>query len=448
MGKNEALLARRSAVVAQGVPRVTTATVASGAGAILRDVEGGELIDFAGGIGVMNAGHGHPKIVAAIQRQAEQLLHTCFHVATYEPYVALCERLAALLPHGDATKVVLLNSGAEAVENAVKIARQATGRSGVLCFSEGFHGRTLLGMSLTTKVGYKVGCGPFAPEIYRLPFPNHFRYGEGLDTEAFVEREIQRLRTAFVTLVAAQDLAAVIVEPVQGEGGFVPAPKAWMHALRALCDEHGIVLIFDEVQSGFCRTGRWAAYEHYGVTPDLSTWAKSLGGGLPISAVIGRAEVMDAAAIGTLGGTYGGNPVCCAAALAAIDVMESLDLNARAQVVGDTIRARFTALQARCPIIGDVRGLGAMIGMEFVEGGDPARPAGALVKEVLTAALARGVLAISAGTYGNTIRILSPLVITDQDLDRGLRILEEEILSAWGRHAAAATTAPKTLARA
>lgn len=443
MGKNEALLARRAAVVARGVPMVTTATVASGSGARLRDLEGGELIDFAGGIGVMNAGHGHPKVVAAIQRQAEQLLHTCFHVATYEPYVALCERLAALLPHGKATKVVLLNSGAEAVENAVKIARQATGRPGVLCFSEGFHGRTLLGMSLTTKTGYKVGCGPFAPEIYRLPFPNQFRYGDGLDTDAFVEREILALREAFLTLVAAQDLAAVIVEPVQGEGGFVPAPKGWIQALRALCDEHGIILIFDEVQSGFCRTGRWAAYEHFGVTPDLSTWAKSLGGGLPISAVIGRAEVMDAAAAGTLGGTYGGNPVSCAAALAAIDVMESLDLNARARHVGDTVRTRFAALQARCPVIGDVRGLGAMIGMEFVEDGDPSRPAGALVKDVLAAALGRGVLAIAAGTHGNVIRILSPLVITDEELDRGLGILEEEILAAWSRHEDALSAAAR-----
>ncbi|MEK7380300.1 MAG: aspartate aminotransferase family protein, partial [Gemmatimonadota bacterium] len=365
---------------------------------------------------------------------------TCFHIATYEPYVALCERLAALLPHGDSTKVLLLNSGAEAVENAVKIARQATGRPAVLCFTEGFHGRTLLGMSLTSKVGYKAGCGPFAPEIYRLPFPNHYRYGEGLDLDTFVERAIQRLRDAFHNLVAAQDLAAVLLEPVQGEGGFVPAPAAWLRALRELCDEHGIVLIFDEVQSGFCRTGYWGVYQHYGVTPDISTWAKSLGGGLPISAVVGKAAVMDAAAPGTLGGTYGGNPVACAAALAAIDALEELDLNRRAKVVGDRVRSRFVALQARCPAIGDVRGIGAMIGVEFVERGDPARPAGALVKEILGAALQRGVLSIAAGTHGNIIRVLSPLVISNEDLEHGLNILEEEVLAAWSRHEAAART--------
>jgi 4-aminobutyrate aminotransferase/(S)-3-amino-2-methylpropionate transaminase len=416
---------------------VTTATVASAKGARLRDAEGAELIDFAGGIGVMNVGHGHPKVVAAIKAQADQLLHTCFHVATYEPYVALCERLAALLPHGDSTKVLLLNSGAEAVENAVKIARQATGRPAVLCFTEAFHGRTLLGMSLTSKVGYKAGCGPFAPEIYRLPFPNHFRSGEGLDLDTFVEREIQRLHDALHNMVAAQDLAAVLLEPIQGEGGFVPAPAAWLRALRALCDEHGIVLIFDEVQSGFCRTGHWGVYQHYGVTPDISIWAKSLGGGLPISAVVGKAAVMDAAAPGTLGGTYGGNPVACAAALAAIDAMEELDLNRRAKAVGERVRSRFVALQARCPAIGDVRGIGAMIGVEFVEEGDPARPAGAFVKEVLEAALQRGVLSIAAGTHGNVIRILSPLVISNEDLEHGLNILEEEVLAAWSRHEAA-----------
>ena len=436
MDENESLRARRVAVVARGVPMVTTVTVDTASGARLRDAGGREWIDFAGGIGVMNVGHGNPRVVAAIQEQAAKLVHTCFHVATYEPYVALCERLATLLPHGAATKVLLLNSGAEAVENAVKIARQATGRDAVICFTEGFHGRTLLGMSLTSKVGYKAGCGPFAPEIYRLPFPNYFRYGDGLALDAFVKREIQRLRDAFLNLVAAADVAAVLLEPIQGEGGFVPAPLEWLRALRALCDEHGIVLIFDEVQTGFCRTGEWGAYQHYGVTPDLSTWAKSMGGGLPISAVVGRAEVMDAAAPGTLGGTYGGNPVACAAALATIDEMEAMELNARAQGIGDTVRARFTALQARCPVIGDVRGVGAMIGVEFVEDGDPSQPAGWLVKEVQLAALERGVLMIAAGTHGNIIRILSPLVITDQDLGEGLDILEEEILAAWSRHEA------------
>ncbi len=433
MTDSKTLLARRAAVVARGVPMVTTLTVKSASGALLIDVDGNEFIDFAGGIGVMNVGHGNPEVVAAIKHQADQLLHTCFHIATYEPYVALCERLASLFPHGDSTKVLLLNSGAEAVENAIKIARQATQRPGVICFSEGFHGRTMMGMSLTSKVGYKVGCGPFAPEIYRLQFPNYYRHGDGLGVDEFVRREIQRLRDAFSTVVAAKDVAAIIVEPVQGEGGFVPAPVEWLRALRAICDEHGIVLIFDEVQSGFCRTGRWASYEHYDVVPDLSTWAKSMGGGLPIACVIGTAGVMDATLPGTLGGTYGGNPVACAASLAAIDAMEALDLNGRATEIGDIIHPRLTALQEKCPVIGDVRGLGAMMALECVEDGDPARPAGDFVKEVLPAMLQRGLLAIAAGTYGNVIRILSPLVITDEELDRGLTILEEELMAAYER---------------
>lgn len=435
MGLNDALLARRHAVIPRGVPIVTNTTVQSAHGATLMDLEGQSFIDFAGGIGVMNVGHGNEQVVAAIKAQADKLLHTCFHVATYEPYVALCERLAALLPHGDATKVLLLNSGAEAVENAIKIARQATGRPAVVCFTGSFHGRTLLGMSLTSKVSYKAGCGPFAPEVYRFLFPNHYLNGQGLTLEEFVAREVDRLQASFLNTVAASDVAAVILEPVQGEGGFIPVPHSWLLVLRQLCDEHGIVLIFDEVQSGFCRTGKWAAYEHYGITPDLSTWAKSMGGGLPISAVIGKAHIMDAASPGTLGGTYGGNPVACAASLAAINAMDSMNLNARAMEIGNIVRARMTSLKDVCPIIGDVRGLGAMIALECVEHGDPAQPATAFVKEVLANALARGVLAISSGIHSNAIRILSPLVITDDELGRGLTILEEEMLAAWMRHA-------------
>ncbi len=428
MARNDALLARRSAVVPRGVPRVTTATAAGASGAAITDLEGNTILDFAGGIGVMNVGHGNARVVEAIREQAGRLQHTCFHVATYEPYVALCEKLVSLFPHGDRTKAFLLNSGAEAVENAIKIARQATGRPAVLCYTESFHGRTLLGMSLTSKVKYKTGCGPFAPEIYRLPFPNRFRYGHGMSEEAFSARELDRLREAFHNVVAADQVAAILLEPVQGEGGFVPAPRAYLQGLREICDEHGIVLIFDEVQSGFCRTGRWAAYQHMDVVPDVSTWAKSMGGGLPIAAVIGRADVMDGAAPGTIGGTYGGNPVACAAALATIEVMEELDLNARARAIGDATRSRFEALRARCPALVDVRGLGAMIGAEFCQDGDRDRPAGEQVGEVLRACLERGVLAISAGTHGNVIRILSPLVITDAQLELGLDILEEEVL--------------------
>jgi 4-aminobutyrate aminotransferase/(S)-3-amino-2-methylpropionate transaminase len=397
-------------------------------GATITDVEGRAFLDFAGGIGVMNAGHCNERIVEAIREQAGRLVHACFHVATYEPYVALCEKLVALLPHGDRTKAMLVNSGAEAVENAVKIARQATGRPAVICFTEGFHGRTLLGMSLTSKVRYKSGCGPFAPEIYRLPYPDHYHYGDGLDMDAFVARELHRMREAFQDTVEADDVAAILIEPVAGEGGFGPAPTAYLKGLREICDEHGIMLIFDEVQSGFCRTGAWAAHHHAGVVPDISTRAKSMGGGLPIAAVVGRASVMDGAAPGTIGGTYGGNPVACAAALATIDVMESLDLNRRANEIGATVRARFESIATRCSALSDVRGIGAMIGAEFVEDDDPTRPAGALVGDVMRGCLEQGLLIISAGTHGNVIRILSPLVIDDADLERGLDILEGEIL--------------------
>lgn len=431
MGENQSLIERRRAVVARGVGQFAgNTTVDSAVGARMRDVEGNELIDFAGGIGVMNVGHCDPRVVTAIQEQAARLTHACIHVATYEPYVALCEKLVELLPHGDATKVALFNSGAESVENAIKIARQSTGRSAIVCFSEAFHGRTMMCMTLTSKTGYKLGCGPFAPEVYRLPYPNHFRRGDGLSLDAFVDRELAAIEEAFITTVPARHIAAVIIEPVLGEGGFIPAPKRYLEGLRRICDRHGILLIFDEVQSGFGRTGRWAAYQHFGVIPDLSTWAKSMGGGMPISAVMGRAEVIDAALPGTIGGTYGGNPVACAAALATIESMEALDMNALGQRVGDTVRARFESLKERSTLVADVRGLGAMIAMELCYDRDPSRPARAAVGAVTAACLANGVLVLPAGPYGNILRVLCPLVISDDDLERGLAAIEEAVLAA------------------
>ncbi|MBT8487029.1 MAG: aspartate aminotransferase family protein [Phycisphaerales bacterium] len=446
MASSESLRTRRAAVVAKAVPQVTTATVASARDAMLVDLDGRTVIDFAGGIGVMNVGHGNKAVVAAIQDQADRLLHTCIHVATYEPYVALCEKLVELFPHGRKTKALLLNSGAEAVENAIKIARQATARPAVLCFSEGFHGRTLLCASLTSKTGYKRGCGPFAPEIYRLPFPSHERFGDGLELDAFVQRELDRLQEAFTTTVSALDVAAIIIEVIQGEGGFVTAPAAYLRGLRKICDEHGIMLIFDEVQSGFCRTGRWAAYQHFDVLPDLSTWAKSMGGGMPISAVLGRAEVVDMAAPGTLGGTFGGNPVSCAAALATISEMERLSLNDRAEHIGRRIRERFEALQRKLPAISDVRGLGAMMAVELRT--PRGAPATDLVREVVSACVERGVLVIAAGPYANILRILCPLVIEDELLDKGLDIVEGELVrcaaTAGPTHSAAAPTGARS----
>lgn len=426
---SQSLADRRRAVVPQGVGQFNPeSTALSGRGAILIDGDGRELIDFAGGIGVLNVGHCHPEVVKAIQEQAATLIHTCIHVATYEPYVALCETLAARFPHSDRTKVLLTNTGAEAIENAVKIARQATGRSAVLCYTESFHGRTMMAMSLTSKVGYKIGCGPYAPEVYRLPYPNHFKYGDGLSEAAFVERELTRFRQTLIHTVPAEQVAAVLIEPVQGEGGFVPAPVSYLRGLRRLCEEFGIMLICDEVQTGFGRTGAWAGYEHAGITPDLSTWAKSIGGGMPIACVIGRAEVMDAARPGTLGGTYGGNPVACAAALAAIRVIEAEGLVERAVQVGARIRKSFQTLQRKHPgVVADVRGLGGMIAMELTEEGDQGRPATRLTAELAAACHRKGVLLATAGPFGSVVRTLCPLVITDDQLDRGLAIIAEEL---------------------
>ena len=414
---SESLIARRSAVVSSGVGRLNGIAASHGKGALLTDIDGKEFLDLAAGIGVTNVGHSHPKVVAAIAEQSAKLQHACFHVSSYEPYVALCEKLVSLFPHGEKTKAMLVNSGAEAVENAIKIARQATGRPSIICFTEGFHGRTLLASSLTSKVGYKSGCGPFAPEIYRLPFPNFFRYGDGLELEQFVEREIARLRDAFANTVAAEQVAAVILEPVQGEGGFNPVPPSYLKALRQECDLRGVLLILDEVQSGFCRTGRWAAYQHSDVVPDISTWAKAMGGGLPISAVLGKAEVMDRARPGTLGGTYGGNPVACAAALAAIEVMESEDLCARAITIGQTIREFLEPLRDRCPGVIDLRGLGAMMAIELTSG----------TANVVARCVERGVLVITAGTDGLVLRLLPPLVIEDAQLRKALQVIVEEI---------------------
>jgi len=422
------LLERRAEVVPRGVAMFNAATAVSARGALIVDESGRELIDLTGGIGVMTVGHCEESVVRAIQRQAEQLLHACIHVATYEPYIALCERLARLLPHGPQTKVMLVNTGAEAVENAVKIARQATGRPAIVAFTEGFHGRTLLCMTLTSKAGYKIGCGPFAPEVYRLPYPNLYRYGDGLSPSKFVDRELRRFRQALVNNVPAEHVAAVLIEGVQGEGGFVVAPVEYLRGLRKICDEHGILMICDEVQTGLCRTGRWAAYEHAGIVPDLSTWAKALGGGLPIGAVVGKATIMDAARPATIGGTFGGNPVSCAAALAALDFMEKSDLNRRAASIGQRIRERFLSMQDQCTVIGDVRGLGAMMAMELIENGDLDRPATQLVSDIVAACLRRGVLIVPAGAHGNIIRILVPLVILDEQLEQALAVLEEEVL--------------------
>ncbi|MCB0480055.1 MAG: aminotransferase class III-fold pyridoxal phosphate-dependent enzyme [Flavobacteriales bacterium] len=427
MKKSEELLERRKRIVPNGVGMFNTATVSSAKNATIIDVDGDEWIDFGGGIGVVNSGHCPDSVVQAIKDQADKYIHTSFNVVTYEPYIELCEKLADILPHGKATKVMLASTGAEAVENAIKIARQATGRQAVLCYTGAFHGRTLMAMTLTSKIDYKLNCGPFAPEVYRLLFPNKYRYGQGLTEEQFVDIELKKLHESGKNVVNPTSLAAIIIELVQGEGGFNVAPKAYIEGLREFCDEHGIMLIFDEVQSGFARTGEWGAMHHYGVTPDISTWAKSLGSGMPISAIIGKAEVMDAAAPSTIGGTYIGNPLSCAAAIATIDFIKDNNLNQRGKDVGEIVLSRFKSMKDRFPQIGDVRGLGAMVAMEFVKNGDPRQPDGDLCVEVVQACAKRGLILLNAGTYKNNIRVLSPLTIEDELLYRGLDILEEEI---------------------
>ena len=427
MTKSESLLERRRKIVANGVGVFNTATVSSAKGAIITDEDGNELIDFAGGIGVVNAGHCPEPVVEAIKEQAGKYLHTSFNVVTYEPYIELCEKLAEILPHGQNTKAMLVSTGAEAVENAIKIARQATKRQAVICFSDAYHGRTMMAMTLTSKITYKPNCGPFAPEVYRLPFPNLYKSKGSLTEEEFIEQELRKLEESAYNLVPPSAVAAIIVEPIQGEGGFNPIPKAYLQGLRKYCDKHGIMMILDEVQSGFARTGNWASWQNYGVTPDLSTYAKSLGSGLPIAAVVGKADVMDAAAPGSIGGTYIGSPLACVAAIATIKYMKELNLNAKAVEIGDKITKRFQLLQKECPSIGDVRGMGAMNGVEFVKNNDPNQPDSELCLKIVTECAKKGLIILNAGIHKNVIRILSPLVITNQELEKGLDILESVI---------------------
>jgi len=425
--KSQELIERRKAAVPHGVGTFNYATAVDAKGAFITDADGNELIDFAGGIGVVNAGHCPPPVVKAIQEQAAKYLHVSFNVASYEPYIALCEKLNALLPHGGPTKTLLVSTGAEAVENAIKVARQKTGRQGVLCYTDAFHGRTLMAMTLTSKVAYKHGCGPYAPEVYRIPFPNMYRFANGRTEKEFVNAELKRLKHVSQHTVAPDQLAAIIIEVVQGEGDFNTAPAGYLKGLRAFCDEHGIMLIFDEVQTGFGRTGAWGAFEHSGVIPDMSTWAKSLGSGMPIAALVGKAEIMDCAAPSSIGGTYIGNPVSCAAALATLKYMEEVDINAMGKHVGQVIRSRFEKMKAEHTCIGDVRGLGAMMAIEFVKDGDPYQADAEICQQLMLACAKRNLIVITAGTEKNIIRVLCPLVISDEVLNKGLDIMEEEL---------------------
>jgi 4-aminobutyrate aminotransferase/(S)-3-amino-2-methylpropionate transaminase len=416
---SERVLAARERYAPRGIA-TPPIVVARAEGARVEDVDGRSYIDFAGGLGCQNTGHGFPPAVAAMHEQIDTYLHQCFMVGIYEPYVDVCRRLADLSPcMGDEQKSLLLNSGAEAVENAVKIARAATGKPGVVVFENAFHGRTLLTMTMTHKETYKRGFGPFAPEVYRAPGPYPYRGVSSDDSLRGVK-----------SLLADHDIACVVVEPVQGEGGFIPLPEDFPGRLLDLCREHGALYVDDEVQSGIGRTGPVWAIEHYGVEPDLLASGKSLGGGLPLAAVTGRAEVMDAPEAGGLGGTFGGNPVACAAALAVLEEVERDEFRARSEELGRTIRARLEEIAERVETVGEVRGLGPMLAIELVSDRKTKEPAAELTKRTTEAARERGLILLSCGMHANVVRILVPLVVTDEDLGRGLEILEESLVHA------------------
>jgi 4-aminobutyrate aminotransferase/(S)-3-amino-2-methylpropionate transaminase len=413
----ESLVRRRQKAIARGVATAHPIFADRALGVRLTDVDGREYLDFAGGIGVLNVGHLHPRVTAAVRDQLERFSHTCFQVAMYETYVSLAERLNGLTPGTFEKKTILLTTGVEAIENAVKIARAFTGRPAIVAFTHGFHGRTLMGMTLTGKAGvYKQAFGPFAPEVYHAPYPYPYR---GWTTE----RALEALEELFRTEVPAERVAAVLIEPVLGEGGFVPAPAEFLRALRRIADERGLLLVVDEIQSGFGRTGRMFAVEHAGVVPDLIAMAKSMAGGFPLSAVVGRADAMDAPATGGLGGTYAGHPLACAAAHAVLDVFQEERLLDRARAQGEQLRARLDPLAARLPRIGEVRGLGPMVGLELVEDPVTREPAPTRTRRVLDLARERGLLLLRSGTHDNVVRLLAPLVASEADLALGLDIL-------------------------
>jgi 4-aminobutyrate aminotransferase / (S)-3-amino-2-methylpropionate transaminase / 5-aminovalerate transaminase len=424
--RSREILERKGRVVADPLSVYLPVVIEDGRGVRINDVDGNSFIDFTGGVGCLNVGHSHPRVVAAIAEQAERFAHTDFTIVPYELYVSLAERLIAVSPFSGPAKAAFFNAGTEAVENAIKFARSYTKRSAVIAFEGGFHGRTLLALSLTSKTHpYKAGLGPFAPEVYRVPFANDYRGPSVADALAALERTL-------VTNVAAEEVAAIVIEPVQGEGGFVVAPPEFMAGVRRICDEHGIVLVVDEVQTGFGRTGKLFAIEHYGVEPDLMTVAKSIAAGMPLSGVIGKAAIMDAPPDSAIGGTYVGNPIAQAAAHAVLDVIEEEGLCDRAAEIGEQLRVRMTTWQERWPQIDDVRGLGAMLAIELVRDPETKEPASDLATAVAEAAFERGLMLLKSGIYSNCIRVLTPLVVTDAELDEAMGAWEQALEAVLG----------------
>jgi 4-aminobutyrate aminotransferase / (S)-3-amino-2-methylpropionate transaminase / 5-aminovalerate transaminase len=431
------LLARRAAAAPAGLGRATDVVVDRADGGLVFDADGNTLIDLAGGIGMLAVGHCHPAVVKAIQDQAARYIHPCALVTTYEPYVRLAELLNEVTPGAFRKKTIFANSGAEAVENAVKLSRKFTGRPAIICFEGGYHGRTLLTLSLTSKYGlFKSGFGPFAPDIVRLPVPDLYRRPHGLTEDEYLDAAIRQLEKALVSQVDPTAVAAMIIEPVQGEAGFVPVPPRFLQRIRDLCTEHGIVMIADEVQCGMGRTGRLFAVEHYGIVPDLVTTAKSLGAGMPIAAVTGRAEILDAAHLGGIGGTYGGSPVACAAAIEAVSIIRQAEFLAHARRLGDVMREAMNAWSAKYPVVGDIRGLGPMMLVEFVRdrgSKQPLTPDATL--EIVREAVAGGVVVMRAGLYSNCLRLLPPLTMPEDMLREGLEVVGRAIGVASAKHA-------------
>lgn len=429
--KASEIIARRADAIPGAIRCVYPCVMSRAEGAMIEDVDGNKFLDFVGGVGVLNIGHCHPEVVEAVKEQAEKYFHGMFNIVTHEGYVALAEKLNKLVPvRGDKKKTFFANSGAEADENGVKIAKAFTGRPNIIVFSGAFHGRTMLTMAMTSKKAYALGMGPFPDGVYRAEFPYLYRAPGHMSEAEAIDYYVEKLNTVFEECSPADKVAAIVVEPLQGEGGFIPAPIAWVKAVRKICDEKGILLMADEVQSGFGRTGKLFAscyWEEAGCAPDIITTAKSIAGGVPLSAIIARAEIMDAVPGGVIGGTYGGNALACAAALKILEIIERDHLCDRSMEIGEKCKKRFGAWKEKYAVVGDVRGLGGMIGIEFVKDQETKEPATEFVGKFIKECAANGLLVENAGTYGNVIRFLAPLVITDEQLEAGFDIMENAI---------------------
>ena len=435
--KAQIALERRKNALPAGLAKSTEVVVEKAEGALVWDVDGNQLIDFAGGIGMINVGHRNENVVNAIREQLDKYLLTCSLVTTMEPYLDLAELLNSVTPGNFPKKTLLANSGSEAVENAINVAKYYTKRNAVLCFEGAYHGRTLLTLSLTSKYAlFKKGFGSYVSDIYRIPAPNTYRGIEGMNEEEYIQFCIKRLENAFIAQVDPESLAAIIIEPVQGEGGFLPIPAAYLQKLREVCDKYGIVFIADEIQCGAGRTGKFFAIEHSGVVPDIVVSAKSIGAGLPISAITGKADILDAPHLGGVGGTYGGSPIACVAAIEAIKILKSESFLQRVNEVGETIRTTLERWKEKYPLVGDVRGIGAMRLVEFVKDHNSKEPDAEATLEIIKDAVAHGLIMIRAGLYSNCIRLLPPIVITDEQLTEGLKVLEDAIARAQAKRTA------------